>query len=145
MLTYSVRIFAIAVSCLYCAAMTSAQSAKRPVKATGSAEIQRGKYLVTGIAGCADCHTPMNEKGEPVAGQWMKGAKLPFGPLVPFPAWADTAPDIAGLEGWENKKAVELLMTGKDPSGHPPRPPMPQYRMNPADAAAVVAYLKSLK
>ena len=27
MLTYSVRIFAIAVGCLYCAAMTSAQSA----------------------------------------------------------------------------------------------------------------------
>ena len=29
--------------------------------------------------------------------------------------------------------------------GQPPRPPVPQYRMNRGDAAAVVAYLKSLK
>jgi mono/diheme cytochrome c family protein len=145
MLTYGVRGFAIAVICLCCAITTSAQSSKQPVNTTGSAQIVRGKYLVTGIAGCGDCHTPMNEKGEPLAGQWMKGAKLPFGPLAPFPAWADTAPDIAGLEGWDNKKAMELLMTGKDPSGQPARPPMPQYHMNSADAAAVVAYLKSLK
>ena len=60
-------------------------------------------------------------------------------------AWADTAPNIAGLEGWDTEKAVQLLMTGKDPSGQPPRPPMPQYRMSRGDAAAVVAYLKSLK
>ena len=145
MLRCGVRIIAIAVSCLCCAVMTLAQSAKQPVKMTSSAQILRGKYLVTGIAGCGDCHTPMNQKGEPVAGQWMKGAKLTFGPLTPFPAWADTASDIAGLEGWDNKNAVELLMTGKDPSGHPARPPMPQYHMNSADAAAVVAYLKSLK
>jgi mono/diheme cytochrome c family protein len=145
MIRYGVRVFAIAASCLCCAVTTSAQSGKQPDKTTSSAQIQRGKYLVTGIAGCGDCHTPMNEKGEPLAGQWMKGAKLTFGPLAPFPAWADTAPDIAGLAGWDNKQAVELLMTGRDPGGHPARPPMPQYHMNSADAAAVVAYLKSLK
>ena len=142
---YGLTTFTIVVSCLGCAVITSAQSGKQPAKTTSSAQIQRGKYLVTGIAGCGDCHTPMNEKGEPVAGQRLKGATLTFGPLVPFPAWAKTTPDIAGLEGWDNKTAIELLMTGKGPGGQPPRPPMPQYHMNSADAAAVVAYLKSLE
>ena len=126
--------------------LTAIQSAvAQSAKSADKSQIARGEYLVKGIAGCADCHTPMNEKGEFVPGQWLKGAKLTFGPLVKFPAWADTAPNIAGLDGWDTEKAVQLLMTGKDPSGQPPRPPMPQYRMNRGDAAAVVAYLKSLK
>ena len=36
-------------------------------------------------------------------------------------------------------------MTGLAPNGQPARPPMPQYKMNRADAEAVVAYLESLK
>jgi hypothetical protein len=27
-------------------------------------QISHGEYLVKGVAGCPDCHTPMNEKGE---------------------------------------------------------------------------------
>jgi hypothetical protein len=86
----------------------------------------------------------MNEKGEPVMDQWLHGTRLFFGPLVPIPNWADRSVNIAGLPGWDDKKAVGLLMTGLAPNGQPPRPPMPQYRMNKQDAEAVVAYLKSL-
>lgn len=107
-------------------------------------QIARGEYLVKGLAGCGDCHTPMNEKGEPVMDEWLHGTKLFFGPLVPIPNWASSSVNIAGLPGWDEKKAVELLMTGLSPNGQPPRPPMPQYRMNKEDAEAVVAYLKSL-
>jgi mono/diheme cytochrome c family protein len=107
-------------------------------------QIARGEYLVKGLAGCGDCHTPMNEKGEAVMDEWLHGTKLFFGPLVPIPNWASSSVNIAGLPGWDEKKAVELLMTGLSPNGQPPRPPMPQYRMNKEDAEAVVAYLKSL-
>lgn len=107
--------------------------------------IARGEYLVKGIGGCGDCHTPYNEKGQPVMSQWLKGAKLTFAPTVPVPNWADTSVPIAGLDGWDEQKAVQFLMTGLAPNGQPARPPMPQYRMNKADAEAVVAYLKSLK
>ena len=131
--------------CLATAVTGIAQSSKPAAKTATSAQVARGEYLVKGIGGCGDCHTPLNEKGEPVQGQWLKGAKLTFGPLVPIPNWADRSPAIAGLEGWDTEKAIDLLMTGKDPSGQPPRPPMPQYGMNRTDAAAVVAYLKSLK
>ena len=77
--------------------------------------------------------------------KWLQGKKLEFGPLFPIPFWADTAPNIAGLPGWDTEKAVEFLMTGLAPNGQPARPPMPAYHMNRADAQAVVAYLKSLK
>jgi len=108
-------------------------------------QIAHGEYLVKGVAGCPDCHTPMDEKGEFIQGKWLQGSKLTFAPTVPIPNWADTSPRIAGLPGWNHQKAVQLLMTGLAPNGQPARPPMPQYRMNRADAEAVVAYLESLK
>jgi mono/diheme cytochrome c family protein len=39
---------------------------------------------------------------------------------------------------------VKLLTTGIWTSGEHLRPPMPQFRLSPEDAEAVVAYLKSL-
>jgi len=115
--------------------------AEPPVAA---AKIARGKYLVEGVGKCGDCHSPMNEKGEPIPGKELRGATLTFKPTVPMPIWADKAPNIAGLRGWEQEDAVKFLMTGIAYNDLPARPPMPQYRLNKADAEAVVAYLKSL-
>jgi mono/diheme cytochrome c family protein len=107
-------------------------------------KVERGKYLVHGVAGCSDCHTPTNEKGEPLPGKELTGAPLLFKPTVPVPNWAEKAPKIAGLPGWDTSDAVKFLMTGVAFNGLPARPPMPQYRMNKEDAEAVVAYLRSL-
>lgn len=137
-----------ALTALLCAAIAlpGFSQTARPAAASGNqAQIAHGEYLVRDVAGCGDCHTPMNEKGQPVAGQWLQGTKLSFQPLVPFPGWADTSPKIAGLNGWSTEQAIHLLMTGMARNGQPPRPPMPHYRMNHTDAAAAVAYLKSLK
>ena len=109
------------------------------------AQIARGEYLVKAIGQCGDCHTPFTMTGGFVMEKWLQGKKLEFGPLFPIPVWADTAPNIAGLPGWESEKAVQFFMTGLAPNGQPARPPMPAYYMNRADAEAVVAYLKSLK
>ena len=106
--------------------------------------LARGKYLVEGVGMCGDCHTPRNERGEPIKEQWLKGAVLDFKPAVPIPVWADKAVDIAGLPGWERNAAIKFMMTGAVPNSVPARPPMPQYRFNRQDATAVVAYLKSL-
>ena len=107
-------------------------------------QIARGKYLVEGIAKCGDCHSPMNEKGEPIPGKEYRGQTMTFKPTIPMPVWADKAPNIAGLRGWEDADAVKFFMTGLAYNDLPARPPMPQYRMNKEDAQAVVAYLKSL-
>jgi mono/diheme cytochrome c family protein len=105
----------------------------------------RGEYLVKAIGQCGECHTPFTMTGGYVMDKWLQGKKLEFAPLFPIPIWADTSPNIAGLAGWDSEKAVQFFMTGLAPNGQPPRPPMPAYRMNRADAEAVVAYLKSLK
>jgi len=109
------------------------------------AQIARGEYLVKAIGQCADCHTPFTPMGTFVMEKWLQGKKLEFGPLIPIPIWADTSPNIAGLPGWDTEKAVQYFMTGLAPNGQPARPPMPTYKMNRADAEAVVAYVRSLK
>jgi mono/diheme cytochrome c family protein len=106
--------------------------------------LARGKYLVENVGLCGDCHTPHNEKGEPVKEQWLQGAPLAFKPIVPMPVWADKTPVIAGLPGWKKEAAIRFLMSGVAYNGLPGRPPMPQYRFNELDAEAIVAYLTSL-
>jgi hypothetical protein len=78
-------------------------------------QIAHGEYLVKGLAGCPDCHTPMNEKGEFIDGKWLQGARLTFAPTVQVPNWADTSPAIAGLPGWDEQQAVKFFMTGVAP------------------------------
>ncbi len=109
-----------------------------------AAKIARGKYLVEGVAKCGDCHSPLNDKGAPIPGKELRGATLSFQPTTPMPVWADKAPNIAGLRGWEQADAVKFMMTGLAYNDLPARPPMPQYRLHKEDAEAVVAYLKSL-
>ena len=124
--------------------MAAHNSLGAPAKTASKQQIAHGEYLVK-ITGCPDCHTPMNEKGEPIQEKWLQGTKLFFAPTVPIPNWADTSVNIAGLPGWDHEKAIQFFMTGLAPNGQPARPPMPQYHMNRADAEAVVAYLESLK
>ncbi len=128
-------------------AMTIVSSSLAASGKSGSKQqqIAHGEYLVKAIGQCGDCHTPMNEKGEFIPGKWLQGKKLDFAPTVPMPVWADTSPNIAGLPDWDHGKAVQFFRTGLAPNGQPARPPMPQYKMNRADAEAVVAYLESLK
>lgn len=111
----------------------------------GQSQIARGEYIVKGVAMCGDCHSEFTLTGGFVMDKWLQGKKLEFVPAVPIPIWASVSPNIAGLPGWDPQKAVQFLMTGLAPNGQPARPPMPAYRMNRADAEAVVAYLKSLK
>ncbi len=134
----------LVVSTLALGLVSLASGEPRPRTAVGSAKVERGKYLVENIGMCGDCHTPHNEKGEPLKEQWLKGTELPFKPAVPMPVWADKSANIAGLPGWEHDAAVKFFMTGLAYNGLPARPPMPQYRYTQQDAEAIVAYLKSL-
>lgn len=106
--------------------------------------VERGRYLVHDVAMCIDCHSPRGEKGVFLEGKHLTGAVLDFTATVPMP-WAPYAPSLLGLENFTADEAVKFFMTGERPAGMPPLPPMPAYRMNKADAKAVVAYLKSLK
>jgi mono/diheme cytochrome c family protein len=118
--------------------------AQAPAKET----LDRGRYLVEEVAKCQDCHSPRGDNGELDRTRWMKGAVLDFAPLQPVPNWHKTSPDLTGksrlFERWGEKALVEFMKTGLNPKGHPADPPMPAYKLTPADAEAVVAFLKSL-
>jgi mono/diheme cytochrome c family protein len=118
---------------------------KKKLGAPSAATLAHGKYLVENVAGCNDCHTPHDQKGEPIQAQYLQGTDLPFQPTVPMPGWAQKSPNIAGLPGWDKDAAIRFLMTGIAQNGLPPRPPMPQFHLKLQDATAVVAYLRSLK
>jgi mono/diheme cytochrome c family protein len=120
-------------------------AAVAPAAPRDAARIARGKYLVEQVGMCADCHTPRGEHGEFDRSKWLQGAALEFEPKHPIPGFAGFAPGIASLPGWTDAEAITLLSTGAMPNGKPLAPPMPQYKMTREDAAAVVAYLRSLK
>lgn len=141
----------VTVAIVVLAAMTiaAAQQSKKGEshKTAGNAAlIARGKYLVGPAGQCADCHTPHDQKGQPIQSQALQGAPIMFKPTVPVPGWADSSMPIAGLPTMNSDAdAISFFTTGKHLDGHMAAPPMPQYHFDKRDAEAIVAYLKSLK
>jgi len=113
-------------------------------KAGGVADVARGKYLVENVAMCGQCHTPRDSNGNPDRSRWLQGAPLPWMPAQPDASWPLNAPRIGGTPPASDADMVKLLTTGIWTTGDRLRFPMPQFRMDRADAEAVVAYLKSL-
>jgi mono/diheme cytochrome c family protein len=124
-----------------------AQQPAAPPQQTQADLVARGQYLVNGIGGCNDCHTPMTAAGPDIAHS-LQGAPLAFR-LMPelegHVPWAAAAPQIAGGPAdLTDDQFVHLLMSGEKPDGSRLRPPMPQFRLNEEDARAVVAYIKTV-
>ena len=106
--------------------------------------VERGRYIVTRLGMCVDCHSPWKE-GHPDPDRMMVGSKLGFAPIGEVPGWQAAAPALAGLETGSEEEVVKVLTAGIKADGKPPRPPMPPYRMTEDDARSVVAFLKTLK
>jgi cytochrome c len=114
-----------------------------------SDKVARGKYLAEEVARCQECHTPKAADGQFDREKWMKGAVLNVQPIEPVKGWHKTSPDLTRpgrlWQKWGEQALVNFLKTGNGPNGKPADPPMPTYKMNQADAEAVVEYLKSLQ
>lgn len=141
--TQSKFLVATAAAALVALAFAARVSAENPAP-SAAAKLARGKYLVEQVGLCADCHSPRDQTGQYVKDRWLQGAPLAFAPTVPMPVWAPVAPPLAGLPTMTEAHAATFLETGLKPDGSRPRPPMPEFRFNAEDAAAVAAYLKSL-
>ena len=109
----------------------------------------RGKYLVEEVAKCADCHTPKTAKGAPDRSKWLKGGTMDVKPVGTIAGWNAAAPDLTSTSPlwsrWSMEGMVKYFETGRNPMGNVSNPPMPAYRLRHDDAAAIAAYLKSLK
>jgi mono/diheme cytochrome c family protein len=107
-------------------------------------DVARGKYIVEGVAMCGQCHTPRDSNGNLEQNHALEGAPVILGPPNPDPNWPLKAPRIGGNPPASDEDMVKLLTTGIWTDGKPLRFPMMPFRMNEADARAVVAYLKSM-
>jgi mono/diheme cytochrome c family protein len=129
---------------LICTPAWAQKSNRQPQSRGDSALVTRGKYIVEGVACCEECHTPRNSQGELDRDRPLQGAPLWLQPAKPNGNWPLEAPRLAGIPPGSDEQIVKLLTTGIWRDGKPLRPPMPQFRMTPQDAQAVVAYLRSL-
>lgn len=108
--------------------------------------VARGRYLVEGIAGCGNCHTPKGPQGD------LPGMNLAGGTVFdeqPFRAVASNiTPDPeTGIGRWTDAQIARAIREGIRPDGRIIGPPMPieLYRgISDADLAAMVAYLRTV-
>jgi mono/diheme cytochrome c family protein len=116
---------------------------------TPAQKIERGRYLVENVSVCYECHTPRLPDRQFDRSKWLKGAVLEVQPLEPIKGWHKTSPDLTPGSRlwlkWGEGAILKYLQTGIAPNGKPADPPMPAYKFSPADAEAVLEYLKSLK
>jgi len=122
--------------------------AERSTLLAEPASVEHGRYLVEHVARCPECHTPRTESGELDRSKWMKGATLMKLPVVSPSDWRRRTPDLSSTSSlwmrWGQDGVAKFLQTAKTPHGMPAEPPMPSYTLDPVDAEAIVAYLKSL-
>jgi mono/diheme cytochrome c family protein len=119
------------------------------IKAEADERVKRGEYLAA-IMDCTGCHTPGALRGKPDAARALAGSDVGFeipGLGIFYPP--NLTPDRAtGLGAWSAAEIVTAIRTGARPDGRQLVPVMPYHsyaKLTDADAAALVAYLKSLK
>jgi cytochrome c2 len=119
-------------------------AAPRAAAPQTAGNVEHGRYLVEQVIMCWECHSARDSQGNLVAGTKFKGGAMPVRPT--FSAdWPNQIPRIAGLPGYDDDQAMRLLTQGGIRwDGRQLRAPMPRFRMNPQDAADIIAYLRSL-
>lgn len=110
--------------------------------------VARGEYLAT-IMDCTGCHTAGALVGRPDPARHLAGSEVGFGiPELGIVYPPNLTSDVeTGLGAWSAAEIVAAIRTGLRPDGRELVPIMPwrSYgKLTDADAAALVAYLKSL-
>ena len=122
-------------------------SVLRPAQAAET-PLDRGAYLMRGIVGCGNCHTPKEPDGHPLADQELSG-----GVAIDAPVFHAVAPNITpdkatGIGNWTDAQIIDAIRNGKRPDGSIIGPPMaiPFYaHMSDSDVRAIVTYLRAVK
>ena len=106
----------------------------------GSAEVERGRYLVEALGHCGECHTPRGALGALRTDRWLAGA--------PNPAGTGSIPNITpgGLD-WSEQDIAGYLASGFTPDFDTAGGLMAEVientsQLTDADRMAIAAYLK---
>jgi mono/diheme cytochrome c family protein len=75
----------------------------------------RGEYLVRAVAGCDDCHTPKDDKGQPLPGLAYGGGQLFHdpGPNGKEVFSANITRDPSGIEYYDEALFIQTIRTGQ--------------------------------
>lgn len=147
-----VALAAIGVAYLFLRKPAQRPAGAEKIEATPE-RIARGKYLVEHVSACLDCHSERTmayalprKPGRDGVGGFIWDAKIQFPGTL---AAANITPDPdTGLGKWTDGEIVRAIREGVNREGDALFPIMPygHYRnMSDEDAAAVVAYLRTLK
>ena len=107
-----------------------------------SDQLERGRYLVEGLAHCGECHTARNALGALQRDKWLGGA--------PNPSGKGTIPNITpGKLDWSAGDLVEYFTSGFTPEYDSAGGDMAEVISNLAqlpksDREAIAAYLKAI-
>jgi mono/diheme cytochrome c family protein len=111
----------------------------------GSAEINRGAYLVEGPGHCAECHSPRDLLGGIVAGRRFAGGADAEGK-----GWVpNITPHADGIGSWSAKDIAYLLQSGLTPEFDSVGSNMADVvrstaKLSDVDRNAIAAYIKAL-
>lgn len=114
--------------------------------AQDKALLERGRYLVNGMAACGNCHAVRDPKGQVIPERGLSGGMVFDEPV--FKAYAaNITPDPeTGIGKWTDAQLAKAIREGVRPNGTIIGPPMPiQFLRNVSDAdlAAIIAYLRA--
>jgi mono/diheme cytochrome c family protein len=110
--------------------------------------LERGAYLMHGIVGCGNCHTPKGPTGELPNSELAGGFSIPDADLGNIVVPNITPDPETGIGKWTDAQIITAIREGKRPDGSIIGPPMPiQFYRNisDSDVKAIVAYLRQVK
>ena len=108
--------------------------------------VRYGQYLVT-AAHCDLCHTPIDEKFNPLPGLAFAGGNLSAGPWGPTVASLNLTPDPSGISYYDEQMFIGVIRTGKVKARVlSDAMPWGYFRnLSDDDLKAIFAYLRTLK
>ncbi|HYL94616.1 MAG TPA: c-type cytochrome [Terriglobales bacterium] len=124
-------------------------SAPQPVGTVAAPDpsnaVAYGKYLVTAVGVCGDCHTPRDQHGQSIAGMYLAGGNI-FDESGKAVASANITPDPSGISYYDETMFVRVMRTGSV-KGRKLNVMMPTWAfdgMTDQDLKDIYAYLRSI-
>jgi mono/diheme cytochrome c family protein len=131
----------IALSAVATAAMVAGASAQQLLA-------ERGAYLVNGVGGCHNCHTPRAQGGALDLSKALSGGSQTFQAPQYTVKGSNLTPDRAtGLGAWTDDQIKIAIAQGKGRDGRQLAPNMPSAAyaiMTARDRDAILAYLRGI-
>lgn len=114
--------------------------------------VERGRYLVSHVAVCSDCHSPRLADGSFDPERWLSGIDcfvdaVPEDPELGCLNTRNLTAHETGLGNRSDQEIKDMFLKGERPDGKALHPFMPYSyfgNMSESDADAIVAYLRTV-